>query len=152
QKGIPEWDDETEYYSNVSYVQHDGVLYKAVEDSVDSEPSESNSDWLELVIYNEDIEQDLHNYADNAATQALQDANNYTDQGLINKADLTDPRFSNDREWSASTVGQQEAEEGTSTTRRAWTAQRVRQAIVAWWNQLGTAFGRGFVSLANAAA
>lgn len=37
-------------------------------------------------------------------------------------------------EWTAETVAQAEAEAGTATTRRAWTAQRVRQAIVAWWN------------------
>lgn len=30
-------------------------------------------------------------------------------------------------------VTQQEAEAGTGTARRAWTAQRVRQAITAWW-------------------
>ncbi|TDR34323.1 pyocin knob domain-containing protein [Aquamicrobium defluvii] len=34
-------------------------------------------------------------------------------------------------EWSAETVSQSEAEAGTSTTRRAWTAQRVAQAIAA---------------------
>ena len=37
-------------------------------------------------------------------------------------------------EWTAETVSQAEAEGGTATTRRAWTAQRVTQAIVAWWN------------------
>lgn len=37
-------------------------------------------------------------------------------------------------EWTAATVSQAEAEAGASTTRRAWTAERVRQAIVAWWN------------------
>lgn len=31
------------------------------------------------------------------------------------------------------TVGQAEAEAGTATTTRSWTAQRVRQAIAAWW-------------------
>ena len=36
-------------------------------------------------------------------------------------------------EWAAETVSQAEAEAGTATTRRAWTAQRVRQAIAAWW-------------------
>ena len=36
-------------------------------------------------------------------------------------------------EWVAETVSQAEAEAGTATTRRAWTAQRVRQAIAAWW-------------------
>lgn len=44
-----------------------------------------------------------------------------------------DPRFSDAREWAASTVSQAEAEAGTATTRRAWTAQRVFQAIAAWW-------------------
>lgn len=33
------------------------------------------------------------------------------------------------REWLADTVSQSEAEAGTATTRRAWTSQRVRQAI-----------------------
>lgn len=36
-------------------------------------------------------------------------------------------------EWSGETVSQAEAEAGTATTRRAWTAQRVAQAIAAWW-------------------
>lgn len=152
QKGIPEWDESTEYYKDVSFTQHEGVLYKALEDNEGSEPSSVNTDWLELVFYSDDIEQALHTYADNAANQALQDANQYTDAGLSTKADLTDPRFSDAREWTAATVSQAEAEAGTATTRRAWTAQRVRQAITAWWNQLGTSFGRGFVALADAAA
>jgi len=63
-----------------------------------------------------------------------------------------DPRLSDAREWSAENVGQAEAEAGTATTRRAWTAQRVRQAIVAWWNSVSSAWGRGFVASADAAA
>ncbi len=55
-------------------------------------------------------------------------------------------------EWAADTVSQPEAEAGTATTRRAWTAQRVRQAIVAWWNGVSSAWGRGFVASANASA
>lgn len=45
-----------------------------------------------------------------------------------------DARLSDAREWTATTVSQIEAETGTATTRRAWTAERVRQAVVAWWN------------------
>lgn len=44
-----------------------------------------------------------------------------------------DARLSNSREWSASTISQAEAEAGTATTRRAFTAQRVFQAVAAWW-------------------
>lgn len=44
-----------------------------------------------------------------------------------------DIRLTDAREWTASTVTQAEAEAGTATTRRAWTAQRVFQAIAAWW-------------------
>jgi hypothetical protein len=46
----------------------------------------------------------------------------------------SDSRLSNSREWTASTIDQAEAEAGTATTRRAWTAQRVRQAITSWWS------------------
>ena len=55
-------------------------------------------------------------------------------------------------EWAAETVPQAEAEAGTGTTRRAWTAQRVRQAIVAWWNGVTSAWGRSFVASADASA
>lgn len=37
------------------------------------------------------------------------------------------------REWTAETVSEDEARGGTSTTRRAWNALRVFQAIAAWW-------------------
>ena len=68
----------------------------------------------------------------------LQNSNNQLADAIENlnqtKAENTDPRLSDAREWTASTVSQTEAQNGTSTTRRAWTAQRVRQAIAAWWN------------------
>jgi hypothetical protein len=49
------------------------------------------------------------------------------------KVGTSDPRLTDAREWTASTVTQAEAEAGIATTRRAWTAQRVFQAIAAWW-------------------
>lgn len=69
---------------------------------------------------------------------------------LDSKADNTDPRLSNSREWTASTVSQAEAEAGTATTRRAFTAQRVRQAIAAWWLTASTLFGRSLVGASDA--
>ena len=64
------------------------------------------------------------------------------DQNFINlnenKLEKTDPRLSDAREWTAATVSQAEAEAGASTTRRAWTAQRVFQAAAAWWNSSST--------------
>lgn len=53
-----------------------------------------------------------------------------TIEGLVRDDDA---RLTDAREWTASTVTQAEAEAGTATTRRAWTAQRVFQAIAAWW-------------------
>lgn len=44
-----------------------------------------------------------------------------------------DPALTDAREWTASTISQEEAEAGTATTRRAFTAQRVFQAVAAWW-------------------
>jgi hypothetical protein len=46
---------------------------------------------------------------------------------------LSDARLSDAREWTATTISQAEAEAGTATTRRAFTAQRVFQAVAAWW-------------------
>lgn len=57
-----------------------------------------------------------------------QDAGDYIVEG--------DSRLTDAREWTAATVGQAEAEAGTATTRRAWTAERIRQAIVAWWSTI----------------
>lgn len=61
-----------------------------------------------------------------------------------------DSRLSDAREWTADTVGQAEAEAGTATTRRAWTAQRVRQAIAEWWLTASTDIGRLFVNANHA--
>lgn len=44
---------------------------------------------------------------------------------------IDDPVHTNSREWIADTVSEEEATEGTATIRRAWTAQRVRQAVLA---------------------
>lgn len=41
--------------------------------------------------------------------------------------------LSDSREWSAATIDQAEAEGGTATTRRAFTALRVFQSVAAWW-------------------
>ncbi|MDQ2107981.1 MULTISPECIES: hypothetical protein, partial [unclassified Vibrio] len=62
-----------------------------------------------------------------------------------------DSRLSNAREWTADVVSQTEAEVGAATTARKWTAQRVRQAIIAWWDSIpkGTAFNKNFGSTAG---
>src|SRR5690606_6752019 len=72
-------------------------------------------------------------------------------QGALDgKVGTGDSRLANAREWTADTVGQVEAEAGTGTTRRAWTAQRVRQAIEARIAGLGTnAVGNRTISTAN---
>lgn len=48
-------------------------------------------------------------------------------------------------------VDQAEAEAGEATTRRAFTAQRVRQAIVAWFNGISGELGRTILSSTTAA-
>lgn len=52
---------------------------------------------------------------------------------LDSKVANTDGRLTDSREWTGSTISQAEAEAGTSTTARKWTAQRVRQSVLAWW-------------------
>lgn len=65
------------------------------------------------------------------------------------KVDSSDPRLADSREWSAATVTQAEAEAGTASTRRAWTAQRVWQAVNAWWQLVTSGFGRNFIAASN---
>lgn len=101
ERGIPEWDNRTNYVGGgKSYVQgSDGVVYKSV---AASGPDTSIQDPITAP------------------------AGVYWEEAFI--AD-DDARLSNAREWVAETVSQAEAEAGTSTTRRAWTAQRVFQAL-----------------------
>lgn len=66
-----------------------------------------------------------HGAAGYATTSALT-------SGLAGKVGTGDARLSDARDWSASTVTQATAEAGTSTSRFAWTSQRVRQAIAAY--------------------
>lgn len=50
-------------------------------------------------------------------------------EDLSDLVENTDTRLSDSREWVADTVTQAEAEAGVSTERKAWTAERVKQAI-----------------------
>lgn len=50
-------------------------------------------------------------------------------EGVVaTKADLTDPRFTNARDWNALSITQAEAEAGTEVIDRRWSALRVRQS------------------------
>lgn len=57
--------------------------------------------------------------------------------------------LSDAREWSAATASQAEAEAGTSTSRRAFTPQRVFQAVAAWW--AGSEFATKLAGIASGA-
>lgn len=71
---------------------------------------------------------------------------------IADSVSSSDARLTNSREWTGATVSQAEAEGGIASTRRAWTAQRVRQAINAWWQLVTSGFGRNLVSASNEAA
>lgn len=72
------------------------------------------------------------------------------DAALSGKASNTDPRFTDAREWTATTISQAEAEEGAATTRRAFTAQRLRQGITAWFTGISGAIGRTILGRSTA--
>ena len=74
----------------------------------------------------------LRDRATHTGTQAIDTVSGLQTE-LDAKVALTDSRLTDAREWTGVTVTQAEAEAGTATTRRAWTAQRIRQAIAAWW-------------------
>jgi len=62
-----------------------------------------------------------------------------------------DSRLSNSREWNAATVTQAQAEAGTSTSRLAFTPQRVFQSAAAWWQANSSAVGRAVATAATQA-
>jgi len=107
----------------VRYVIEDGDAweigtgsYAAAGPSLTRNPSESSAGGTAIALSGE---------ATVFLTAAAED--------IAAKVASTDPRLTDAREWSASTVTQSEAETGTAATRRAFTAQRIRQAILAWW-------------------
>lgn len=53
-----------------------------------------------------------------------------------------DARLTNSREWSADTISQAEAEEGSSATRRAFNSLRARQGVLAWWQSTSGSVGK----------
>jgi hypothetical protein len=57
--------------------------------------------------------------------------------------------LSDAREWSAATVSQAEAEAGVSTSRRAFSPQRVFQAVASWW--AGSEFAAKLAGIATGA-
>jgi hypothetical protein len=71
-------------------------------------------------------------------TAAFTDSSDYATSAQGELADSAiqpdDPALSDSREWIADTIEESEAREGTSTTRRAFTAQRVVQATESWWS------------------
>ncbi len=64
----------------------------------------------------------LHDHANKS------DLDNYDPANFVG---ANDTRLTDAREWTASEITQAEAEAGTATTPRKWTAQRVKQAIEA---------------------
>jgi hypothetical protein len=80
------------------------------------------------------------------ATTAIQPA------ALAGYVQTSDARLTDAREWSAATIEQAEAEGGTATTRRAFTAQRVRQAIAAWWGGYASSVGQALATAIDATA
>lgn len=50
QKGIPEWDQFTEYLSNKSYVQRNGIIYKCILTGVDKDPATTPANWVKAFV------------------------------------------------------------------------------------------------------
>lgn len=71
---------------------------------------------------------------------------------LAGYVQTSDSRLTDAREWTAATIEQAEAEAGTATTRRAFTAERVRQAVAAWWLAISSSVGRAVVTATDQAA
>lgn len=78
----------------------------------------------------------------NSTDAALRDRGSHTGEQAIDtitglqsalNGKATAAQGTDSREWTGATVSQAEAEAGIATTRRAWTAERIFQAVAAWW-------------------
>lgn len=49
QKGVPQWDSVTSYFSGRSFVQHNGRIWLATEDSYAKEPNDNSSGWRDYL-------------------------------------------------------------------------------------------------------
>lgn len=49
QKGIPEWDNTTEYQGNRSFVQYNGIIYKAKITNVNKQPDTNTTEWSNII-------------------------------------------------------------------------------------------------------
>lgn len=87
--------------------------------------------------------------AKDAAEAAAQAAQDFAGGNFVSN---NDTRLSDAREWTADTVSQPEAEAGAATTRRAWTAQRIRQAILAVFSARSINSGTGLSGGGNLSA
>jgi hypothetical protein len=87
----------------------------------------------------------------NNTSDANKPVSTATQQALDGKVGTSDSKLTDAREWSAATVTQAAAEAGVETTRRAWTVERVWQAIAAWWLGITGTTGRALAGAATAA-
>ena len=89
-------------------------------------------DQVNIIIASNDASLDtlqkVVNYikANRSSIDALNQSVSLIELELVNVVRTNDARLTDTREWTASTITQAEAEAGTATTRRAFTAQRVR--------------------------
>lgn len=74
--------------------------------------------------------------ANHVGAMAISDVDNLQ-SSLDNKVSTTDPRLSDAREWIAGEVSLEEAQARTSGTFKKWSALRVGQAVIAWWQETG---------------
>lgn len=96
QKGVPEWDEKTEYIANKSFVQLGGDIYKCIQTNTGENPSSKPDYWKPLrEVYSEELELGSAASADvvqntGSSTSNVMSQKAVTDE-LSGKANLSDP-------------------------------------------------------------
>lgn len=70
QKGVPEWDSETEYQGNSSIIQKSGKLYLSLTTNINKDPATNPADWKDLGASASTGSEGVVALATNAETQA----------------------------------------------------------------------------------
>lgn len=78
QAGVPAWEAATEYFTGKSYVNYNGRIYVALQDSTNKTPSTETEYWKDILTIENitDLQNELNNKANTALTNLIQGLSN----------------------------------------------------------------------------
>ncbi|AIW01779.1 tail fiber protein [Pseudomonas phage vB_PaeM_PS24] len=155
QKGLPEWDSETEYQANTSYVQRNGVVYKASRTNTNSKPGTTagNTNWNRAFQEWSPALESLTSLTPTAWRFPFYNASGQATLGGITSYTVGLMGLSSDVAWRAELKAQTSASQLTWLSNLAPVAGAIPyfNTATSMANLATTPFGRNWIGVADAA-